>query len=389
MGAKRIGAVLLLAAIAAACSSKGSQPAWQPAPVLGVEDVETALFLIGDAGEPGPDDPVLAALTAQMEPFGQRAMAVFLGDNIYPLGLPDSAADDRAEMERRLAEQIDAVLRSGGRGLFVPGNHDWIRGRAGGWEAILRQERFVMERGAPDVIFLPGGGCPGPVSLDVGDRVRLIAIDTQWWLNQNPKPQHPYSSCAADAKWEVTDSLRAEARRAGDRHVVVVAHHPLATGGTHGGNFTWQDHIFPLTAAVKWLYLPLPIIGSAYPIARMSGISDQDMSGSLNKQMRDSIETALAVHPALIHAAGHEHNLQVIDGRDEQNVKHIVVSGTGYYGHLDRAFYIEGSRYAEAASGFVRVDFLHDGRARLGVITVDEEGRQTEAFSMWLETTGD
>jgi hypothetical protein len=385
----RLSVVVSFAALVFACSSKGSQPDWQPAPVLGAEDIETALFLIGDAGEPEPGDPVLAALTAQMRPLGQNGVAIFLGDNIYPLGLPDSTADDRAEMERRLAEQVDAVLEAGGRGIVVPGNHDWIRGRQGGWEAILRQERYVMERGAPDVVFLPGGGCPGPVSVDFGARVRVIALDTQWWLNQHPKPQHPNSACPADAKWEVTDSLRAEAGRAGDRHVVVAAHHPLATGGTHGGNFTWQDHIFPLTAAVKWLYLPLPIIGSAYPVARMSGISDQDMSGKLNEQQRDSIETALAAHPALIYAAGHEHNLQVIDGREDQHVKHIVVSGTGYYGHSDRAFYIEGSRYAEPASGFVRVDFLHDGRARLAVITVDEEGGITESFSMWLDTGGD
>jgi hypothetical protein len=207
-----------------------------------------------------------------MEQQPERSVAVFLGDNIYPLGLPDTAADDRAEMERRLMEQIDAVLESGGRGIFVPGNHDWIRGREGGWEAILRQERFVIERGAPDVVWLPSGGCPGPVSVDLGERVRVVAIDTQWWLNKHAKPKHPYSSCPADAKWEFTDSLRAEVRRAGDRHVVVAAHHPLATGGTHGGNFTVKDHIFPLTVAVKWLYLPLPIIGSAYPIARQSGI---------------------------------------------------------------------------------------------------------------------
>jgi len=138
--------VFLMVLLAAACSSRGSQPAWQPAPEPGAGDVETVLFLVGDAGEPGPGDPVLAVLTDQMRPFGERAMAVFLGDNIYPLGLPDSTAEDRAEMERRLAEQIDAVLRAGGRGLFVPGNHDWIRGRKGGWEAILRQERFIKSR---------------------------------------------------------------------------------------------------------------------------------------------------------------------------------------------------------------------------------------------------
>ena len=79
----------------------------------------------------------------------------------------------------------------------------------------------------------------------------------------------------------------------------------------------------------------------------------------------------------------------MIDGQPGQNVKHIVVSGAGYDDHTDRATYIEGSRYAAADSGFVRVDFLRDGRARLAVVTVDEEGRITESFSMWLDTGGD
>ncbi len=389
MGMVRTRLVVYCAAIAAACTPVGTQPDWQPAPEPRLEDVETSLFLIGDAGAPEEGDQVLGELTTQMARLPERSVAVFLGDNVYPLGMPDTSADDRAEAERRLKEQIDAVLDAGARAIFVLGNHDWVRGRKGGWAAILRQEQFVIEHGAPRVVLLPGGGCPGPVAVDVGEHLRIIAMDTQWWLNENAKPKHPNSACPADATWEVTDSLRSAARAAGDRHVVFAAHHPLQTGGVHGGHFSAKDNIFPLTVVVSWLYLPLPIIGSAYPIARSAGISNQDMSGSKNKQMRDSIETAFAVHPALIAAGGHEHNLQVIDGQPGQNVKHIVVSGAGYDDHTDRATYIEGSRYAAAASGFVRVDFLRDGRARLAVITVDEEGRITESFSMWLETSGE
>jgi hypothetical protein len=372
--------------MAVACTPIGSQPAWQPVPEQGLDEVDTSLFLIGDAGAPEDGDQVLAALTAQMARLPERSIAVFLGDNIYPLGLPDTSASDRAEAERRLMVQIRAVQDAGARGIFVPGNHDWVRGREGGWDAILRQGEFIQEHGAPRVVLLPSGGCPGPVSVDVGEYLRIVAMDTQWWLDHNAKPEHPNSSCPADAKWEVTDSLRSAARTAGNRHVVFAAHHPLQSGGVHGGHFSLKDHIFPLTVAVSWLYLPLPVIGSLYPLARGSGISNQDMPGSKNEEMRDSIETAFAVRPALIAAAGHEHNLQVIDGQPGQNVEHIVVSGAGYYDHTDRAAYIEGSRYAAAASGFVRVDILHDGRARLAVYTVDETARATEAFTMWLNT---
>src|SRR5439155_122236 len=88
----------------------------------------------------------------------------------------------------------------------------WRRGRAGGALALL-----------------PAGGCPGPAVVDVGQVVRLVALDTQWWLQEGPKPAGPTSSCPASSESAVIDSVRAALRTAGQRVVVVVAHHPPAS----------------------------------------------------------------------------------------------------------------------------------------------------------------
>lgn len=357
----------------------------QPAPEPGLRDVEVALYLIGDAGAPKPGDQVLAALEADVARQPKRSTVVFLGDNVYPTGLPDNADPNRAEMERRLQEQIDAVLDAGGRAVFVPGNHDWVRGGAGGWDAIRRQQAYVEAQGTSDVVLLPRGGCPGPAVVDLGELLRVVLIDTQWWLHKHAKPEHPTSECGADTFGELTDSLRAVLRSAGDRYVAVMAHHPLASGGKHGGHFSILEHIFPLRELQSWLWLPLPIIGSAYPVARMSGISSQDIPSGAYQEMRDSLHAAFSEHPPLIFAAGHEHNLQVLDG---EVAEHMLVSGGGYYGHRDRAVYLQQTRFASPEGGFMRVDVLRDGRARLAVFTVDEEAHATEAFTMWLHTGG-
>ena len=34
----------------------------------------------------------------------------------------------------------------------------------------------------------------------------------------------------------------------------------------HGGRLPLKDHLFPLTNVVPGLYLPLPLVGSAYPL---------------------------------------------------------------------------------------------------------------------------
>ena len=103
------------------CSTRPQpiSPAGRPAPVA----IETTLLLIGDAGAPTDRDPVLAALEREIAKGAASTTVVFLGDNIYPDGMPDSAAPSRKDMERRLDQQVRATDEAS-RVYFVPGNHD-------------------------------------------------------------------------------------------------------------------------------------------------------------------------------------------------------------------------------------------------------------------------
>lgn len=373
-------AVLAAIGLAAAYGCATPAPAADPAPPLPA--VETRLYLIGDAGAPAPNDPVLKALSGQLEADPARSLVVFLGDNIYPAGLPPEGAPGRREAARRLNAQIDAVRDAGAQGVFVPGNHDWGAWGTAGWDTVKRQARHIAARGGPAVSMLPADGCPGPVVRDVGSRLRLVALDTQWWLHAYAKPVHPTSSCAEDSETEVVDALEAAIAGAGERRVVVVGHHPLASGGIHGGHFGWRDHIFPLRAKRKWLWIPLPVIGSAYPIARRRGVTDQDLSGALNIRMRTAIGGVFKDTPPVAYAAGHEHNLQVIR---RKGAEYLLVSGTGFYGHTSRIAPDEDTLFARMASGYMRLDFSATGEVRLAVTVVDASGTPQEAFSKMLK----
>ncbi len=371
----------LAAALAAggcgAAPAAPAEPAASPLPA-----VETRLFLIGDAGAPAPRDPVLAALRAQIGEDPQRSLAVFLGDNIYPAGLPAEGAPGRAEAERRLDAQVDVVHGPGGRGVFVPGNHDWGAWGPDGWDAVRRQAARIAARGGPGITLLPPDGCPGPAVVDVGARLRLIALDTQWWLHAHAKPVDPDSSCGHDSEREVEGALAAAIGGAAGRLVVVAGHHPLASGGIHGGYFGWRDHIFPLREKNRWLWVPLPGLGSVYPLARRGGITNQDLSGRLNVRMREALGRAFEKSKPLAYAAGHEHNLQVIRGK---GAEYLLVSGVGFFGHTTRTAHTEGTLYSRAASGFMRLDVPVAGAPRLSVIVVGPTGAAEEAFSKMLE----
>lgn len=381
----RLAAVASVGIVVGAPGCAGKGPAPESATPAASVQIEATLLLIGDAGAPAaPSDsePVLLALRAAASAAAPHAVVVFLGDNIYPRGLPDSGAPSRPEAERRLRAQLDVVRASGARGVLVPGNHDWDQQGPDGWDAVRRQEQFIAAGGDPRVVLLPGGGCPGPAVVDVGHVARLVVLDTQWWLHDGPKPQDPVSSCPADSAQEVIDSLRVALGTAGGRVVVVVAHHPLLTGGPHGGHFGWKDHVFPLRAFKRWLWVPLPLIGSIYPVARSNGISSQDGPSAAYGRMRAALDSAFAPARPLVYAAGHDHGLQVIGGT---SARYLLVSGAGTYGHLSRVTALDSTRFALRASGFMRLDVLRDHRTRLGVTVVDAAGHATEAFALWLQ----
>jgi hypothetical protein len=338
--------------------------------VLASDTLELRLVLIGDAGLPAPGgEPVMKALQTELSHDPKHSFVVFLGDNVYPRGMVlDSTAAERRETERIIDDQLAPLLATGVRGIMVPGNHDWAAGTAGGWEAIRAEARYVTSRGRGLVEFLPEGGCPGPVVRDFGETVRLIVLDTQWWLHAAyPRPYGPSSRCRARTEQEVIDSLRADLASAGQRRVVVLSHHPLVSGGQHGGYFDWPTYLFPF-----------------HPWARQAGIfARQDVTGREYRALIAAMVRAFAGNAPLIHAAGHEHNLQLLRANAAQ---YQVVSGTGIYNHTTPVRAIPGTLYARRASGWATVAFLRDGRVRIGFRTVDAAGTIREEFSMWLDT---
>ncbi len=383
---------LLLTLGVAGCAGALEPAVVAPAPVAPMDSIEVSLFLIGDAGSKAYDgEPVLHELARQSDSLrAVKQFVVFLGDNVYPRGIPPVDSPRRKDAERRLLAQVAAIRRGKAQGILIPGNHDWDRQGRDGWNSIRRMDTLVTRFGVGDVQLLPKGGCPGPEVVDLGAHVRLIALDSEWWVHNDAKPYGPDSPCPTRTNQEVTDSLAGALREAGDRHAFVLMHHPLRSGGEHGGAFKLTDHIFPLRNIESWMWLPLPLIGSLYPLARRSGITNQDISGRKYGLMRKAFEEAFREHPPMAVVSGHDHNLQVIRGGTPRVTRaaYQLVSGAGILGHASLVRRIEGTVFAREAAGFMRLDVTRDGRIRLSVTTVVPErtgqGTSAEVYSAWL-----
>lgn len=372
---------LTWALLVTACATHVIPPAVAPIPA---NDLVTSVFLIGDAGAPADSDKVLLELVKQATAAPRGSAIVFLGDNVYPNGLPLPEASNRPEAERRLDRQIEVARKSGIKAYFIPGNHDWSRMGKEGWDAVRRSEIFIRSRGNNLAMQAPPLGCPGPYVADVGTKIRLVLLDTQWWLQRAdfPKARDSVSTCVEYSEALVVRRITQVLADSGGRHIIMAGHNPLATRGEHGGRFSLKKHLFPLTAYRRWLWIPLPLLGSLYPTARANGLFGyaQDMDARANRHMRAELLRAMAPKPPLLYAAGHEHNLQVFRG---PVARYTVVSGAGMDDHTSGTGWARTTIFASGKPGFMRVDVNRAGRVRLSVTLFDDSGVK-EGLAIWL-----
>ncbi|UCH66600.1 MAG: metallophosphoesterase [Ignavibacterium sp.] len=340
------------------------------------------VILIGDAGEPAKDhpEPVLVALRKEAS-IVDSTVVVFLGDNIYPNGLPDENHKKRKEYERRLDEQINIVEDEAT--YFIAGNHDWSSDNDVGWKQVNRQADFISNKNLPHIKFAPLNACPGPEMVSFGSKVNLIFLDSQWFLQKKGRPSPEDCNCKYykdDDIINATDSLLSLSK---NKYTIIAAHHPLSTHGPHGGHFTWKQHIFPLTEVGSALWIPLPIIGSSYPLARNWGISSQDISSGVYGNYISKMENVLSKYSGIVYASGHEHSIQIIDGVGDNT---YVVSGAGIYDHTTSLGEGEDTIVSGEFAGFVVIDLLQNDRTKLSVIKVlNIDGDIETTFTMWLD----
>jgi hypothetical protein len=344
-----------------------------------------SVFLIGDAGAPITDrpDPNLMLLRSQIMAAGARSTVVYLGDNIYQNGLPEPGAYDRKTAEARMKAQLDILKGYPGEKYMIPGNHDWGGGSGSpdGWDAVVREERFVEEYLTDSSIvvgtdfFVPGGGCPGPFEVLVEDDIVLIALNSQWWLHPYERPYGNDSPCGVVNEVDMLVQLEDIIDKNKGKNIMVVGHHPLFSNGIHGGYFTLTDHLFPLTIVRKGWVLPLPIIGSIYPLSRKYGGIAQDIPHPTYQAYIKGLMGVFEKYDNIVYAAGHEHNLQYYKAG---KLPHII-SGSGcktqHVKNGGDAF------YAHKSKGFARVNYYRNGEAWVEFWTTDESGKEPPAMA--------
>lgn len=335
------------------------------------DSIRSRVILIGDAGKiDAQQKAVLAGAAANIIPG--KTTVLFLGDNVYPSGLSLPGGPDSAITREILKAQFAPMRARGASVYFLPGNHDWDAMGKQGLAKIQEQWRFLEAQHDPALKLVPANGCPDPVEIDVSDSLVIIAFDSEWWLFTHNKAD-ALAGCACDSNSEVTEKMADILYRNRYKVILLAAHHPFQSYGHHGGYYSLKDHLFPLTSINPNLYIPLPVIGSLYPLLRSVFLNPEDMGHPLYKRMIYQVDGVFEGFPNLIHVAGHEHGLQLI-----QNGQLQVVSGAG----AKNAFVKKGKHalFGARTGGYVTADLMAGNNVRLTYYTV-QGAALAKAFS--------
>lgn len=382
---KSIIYLVLLIALVSSCGTTRSayvnDQDWQEKTHERLSNPVETFVILGDAGKlDGESNGVVDAIKKEVSKLSSTKTLVIVGDNIYPNGLVPESGPYYAEAQAIIDEQCSLLPLMDGGTYIIPGNHDWNDSHPGGRDYVLRQEAYISQYSTPrtKIEWLPRHACGDP-EIRVSDAgTVMLFIDSQWWNQKWSEEPNINQDCQIQSRAQFLERINNIYEQYAGQKMLVFLHHPLKTNGAHGGRYSFKEHLFPLTAVNKYLYVPLPVIGSLYPLIRSRGVSRQDLKHVHNNDLAKALKDGADAHKvSATFISGHEHCLEYFE---EGNLDFIVSGSGAKVSYAERG---HGATYIREARGFALLQTYADGSAWVSFFVVD-----VEADSYQLDYSG-
>lgn len=324
-------------------------------------------YLIGDAGnaEKPEAQQTLKLFEQRISESDKNTTLVFLGDNIYPKGMPPkSDFEERKSAEQKLIFQLEIAKKFKGQTIFISGNHDWYNGIKG----LQEQEKFVTDYLNDKKAFLPRKSC-GIERLKINDDVVMIVIDSQWFLEDWNDYPTINDNCDIKTKEAFFDEIKSLLNKHQNQTILLAIHHPLLSNSSHGGQIlSVNQQLYPIGN------VPLPVIGSVFSFFRKTIGIPQDIHSAPYRELANRIKTEITDRNNVIILSGHEHNLQYIE---KENIKQII---SGAASKTDEARAVNPNDFSYGKHGYAILDIYKNTSSRVYFYATDNE-KETLLFS--------
>ncbi len=305
------------------------------------KNISQRIFLVGDAGLlQNGKHPVCDWLKQHVNWNDSTNTIIYLGNNVYPSGMPDEGSKNYNTAKEILDYQVSLVQGKKAKAFFVPGNHDWKKGKSGGLSQVRNEWEYISKLQLPNVWLLPANGCPGPIDIQVGKKVVLVFMDSQWWLQQGERTGLE-SDCDFKTEDEIIMALKDIVGSYPDKLILLAMHHPVYSNGKGDGY-----------SQVKLRY----------------------------KDMISQVEDVLKYHPNVVHASGHDHSLQFL----QQDSVSYIVSGSGAI--TSKVEKGNNSLFAKSENGFGVVEVSTKGEIEVKFYTLESNDLLQPVYTALLNS---
>ena len=220
-----------------------------------------SVFLIGETGGVEQPSEALKLMQRQAMEAGENSTVVYLGNQVYPTGVPDDDEPAYETTKKQLISEFQGLSSYDGNLYVLPGNKDWNNDKVGGRESVQRQEALVEQYFNGENVFQPDNGCGDPVEIDLNENMVMVIVNSQWWVSLD-EDRDRNVGCEVTNELEFLEKLKDILNDNKEKHLIIAMHHPIYTSGKAGGYFPWKDHIFPLKK--KWKKYLLSFAGDRF-----------------------------------------------------------------------------------------------------------------------------
>ena len=150
--------------------------------VFSQEQTAFQVYLLGNtAGDKTDGQNISNSLLNQIDWQNENSVILFLGNDI--------------SVKPKTAKLSNLIKSYKGKAFYLPGNGI----------SLDREETFIEGLFDGKDVFIPDDGCPGPEVKNLNKKVKLIALNSQWWLQ---KQRGPNSECRNKNKFQIIQELK-------------------------------------------------------------------------------------------------------------------------------------------------------------------------------------
>ena len=350
----------LLAVLLSACASY--QPQYRNVNGESTKDISTNLidktfYLIGNAGNDKTEasKSVKSLKNYISENNSKDSYVLFLGNSFYPSGMQPNNNKDNQKAESAIQMQLDALKDFKGNVIVLPGNREWKSGVDG----LELAEDFLKARFDDADVLQPNNGC-ALEGIDISDDIYLLAIDTQWYLEDWDNYPKMNAKCEIKTRDKFFTEIESELKKNANKTIIVAMYHPLITYGEHGGKYPLIHKDFYSTFIKQ--------------VKIQGAVSKMDRYNKSYNELVDRLKVITKDLDKLIFVSGLDESLQY---SESGSVKQIV-SGSG--SGATAASLGQFGQFAAGQEGFARLDIGKNGSSEIRFFKASEDGASQLLF---------